>query len=66
MEFSRVKLKKLRERKSLSQRELGELAGISHVSVWRIEAGERKPWPRTVRKLASALGVEPFMLLEEE
>ncbi len=59
-----MKLKELRERKSLSQRDLEERSGVSHVTINRIERGVRKPWPKTVRKLSEALGVEPEELIK--
>ena len=66
MEIDATKLKQLREAKALSLRELGELSGIRHNTIWRIEAGQRKrTHPRTVRKLAQALGVEPNELREK-
>jgi len=46
---------------------LRELAGISdvpHNVIWRIEAGRQGAQPRTIRKLASALGVEPRELVK--
>jgi len=45
-------------------RELGELSGISLQTIWRIEAGRQGAHPRTIRKLAQALGVEPGELVK--
>jgi transcriptional regulator with XRE-family HTH domain len=42
----------------LSQRELAERAGVSHVTIARLEGGQ-DAHPRTVRKLAEALRVTP-------
>jgi predicted transcriptional regulator len=53
------KLKVVRERRFLSQRELGKKAGIHYVTVARIETGIVKPHYSTIRKLAKALGVRP-------
>jgi predicted transcriptional regulator len=53
------KLKVLRERKFLSQRELGVNSGVHYVTIARIETGVVKPHFSTVRKLAKALGVRP-------
>lgn len=58
------RLRIFRERKALSQRELADLAGMTHTQISRIETGLSKPYPTTVRKLAHALGVEPFELME--
>ncbi len=51
------KLKELRARRALSLEELGEKAGVSYNSVWRIEHGKHGARPRTIRRLAEALGV---------
>jgi len=57
-------LKALRESQAYSQAELAELAGVQKVTVTRIELGRVQPRPRTVRKLAKALGVNPSELLD--
>ncbi len=59
-----TRLKELRERKLLSQRELAALSGVSRTTLARLESGEDEPQPRTVRKLVAALGVEPAELWE--
>lgn len=58
-----MKLKELREERALSQRELAKEAGITHNTIYRIENGQTHAWPRTIRKLAKALGVEPKELM---
>ena len=57
-------LRAIRERQALSQAELADRAGISRVSVVRIENGDAEPYPSTTRKLAAALGVAPADLME--
>ena len=52
-----------RRRRGLTQRELGELAGVAHTTVQRLESLSRGAYPSTVRKLATALGVEPADLV---
>ena len=61
MEIDGVRLKELREESSLSMRELAELAGITHQTVYRLEhtPGKVNVQPRTRRRLAQALGVTP-------
>ena len=59
-------LRRLRGRKVLSMRELEKLAGISYNTVWRLETGKTGAQPRTIRKLAEALGVDPAQLVKEE
>lgn len=58
-----TRLREVRERRALSQRELAEMAGLTHVQISRIENGV-EPYPVTVRKLAAALDVEPADLME--
>ena len=52
-----------RRRRGLTQRQLGELAGVAHTTIQRLEALERGAYPQTLRKLATALKVEPKDLL---
>ena len=59
-------VRRLRELHALSQRELAARAKLSVTTVNRIETGKRKPMPRTVRRLAEALGVSPGELLAEQ
>jgi len=59
-------LRRLRELRALSQRELAARAKLSVTTVNRIETGQRKPMPKTVRKLAEALEVTPEELLAEQ
>jgi transcriptional regulator with XRE-family HTH domain len=53
----------LRRRRGLTQRQLGELAGVAHTTVQRLESLKRGAYPQTLRKLAIALRVEPKDLL---
>ncbi|MDP9356467.1 MAG: helix-turn-helix domain-containing protein [Chloroflexota bacterium] len=65
MRVNGAKLRRARERRALSLRELAEEAGVSYVTVWRIERETTGPArPITVRRLAGALGVEPETLIE--
>ncbi len=64
MEVDATKLRQLREARALSLRELQELSGVNYNTIWFIEAGRRqRAHPRTVRKLAQALGVAPTELM---
>ena len=65
MEVNVERLKELRRERVLSLRELEEKSGVSHNTVWRIEDGRQGAHPRTIRKLAEALGVEPSELVKE-
>ncbi len=55
-------LRSARHQSALTQRELGELAGVSQPTIIGIELGRRLARPSTVRKLAKALGVAPAAL----
>ena len=58
-----AKLKELREDRAFSVRDLAEQAGVSTDTITALEKGRRKAWPRNVRKLATALGVQPRDLM---
>ena len=59
------RLRELRRERVLSLRELEERSGVSYNTIWRIEDGRQGAHPRTVRKLADALGVDPSELIKE-
>jgi transcriptional regulator with XRE-family HTH domain len=52
-----------RRLRGLTQRQLGELAGVAHTTVQKLESLKRGAYPQTLRKLATALRVEPKDLL---
>ena len=65
MEVDAIRLRQIRDECVLSLRELEKLSGVSYNTIWFIEAGRRKrTHPRTIRKLAKALGVEPQELVK--
>jgi transcriptional regulator with XRE-family HTH domain len=53
-------------KRGLTQRQLGELAGVAHTTVQQLESLKRGVYPQTLRKLATALGVAPEELLHGE
>ena len=59
------RLKELRREQVLSLRELEERSGVSYNTIWRIEDGRQGAHPKTVRRLAEALGVQPSELIKE-
>jgi transcriptional regulator with XRE-family HTH domain len=52
-----------RQRRGLTQRQLGELAEVAHTTVQQLESLSRGAYPKTLRTLATALRVEPKDLL---
>jgi transcriptional regulator with XRE-family HTH domain len=52
-----------RRRLGLTQRQLGEHADVAHTTVQQLESLRRGAYPQTLRKLATALRVEPKDLL---
>ena len=60
------RLRELRREQVLSLRELEEKSGVSYNTIWRIEDGRQGAHPRTIRKLAKALGVDPKELIRGE
>ena len=54
-----MKLRELREDRTLSARELAELAGVHYNTILRLENNQGGAQPRTIRKLASALEADP-------
>jgi transcriptional regulator with XRE-family HTH domain len=55
-------LKEVRESKFFSQHDLAESTGLSVSTINRIENGKQKPLPRTIRKIAKALQVDPSVI----
>jgi transcriptional regulator with XRE-family HTH domain len=60
------KLRRLREDRVLSQRELAREAGLAQGTVWRLESGFPHAHPSTIRKIARVLEVEPKELIKRE
>jgi putative transcriptional regulator len=52
------KLKQLREEKNLTQDQLAEASGVTRYIISEIENEKRKASPRTISKLAEALGCD--------
>ena len=61
-----MQLRRLRRVRAFSQRDLARLTGIAQDTISQLETGKREAQPRTIRKLAEALGVEPGALIREE
>ena len=50
----------------LTQKELGNRAGIAEPTIGRYELGKLTPKPATLKKIAAALGVEWYELLSDD
>ena len=58
------RLRRARDKRLLSQRELAERAGLSPTTILKLESRRvDEPHPRTIRKLADALEVDPDELV---
>lgn len=60
------RLKALRHQRVLTLRELEQRSGVAYNTIWHLENGKRGAQPRTLRKLARALDVEPEELVKTE
>ncbi len=60
------RLQELRVERALTLRELGESSGISYDTINKLELGRRPAHASTIRKLATALRVEPRELMKGE
>jgi transcriptional regulator with XRE-family HTH domain len=66
MEVDVAKLRELRRRRVLTLEELAQKAGVGRNTIWRLEHEVMGAQPRTIRKLAKALGVEPEDLVKTD
>jgi transcriptional regulator with XRE-family HTH domain len=64
MEVDMARLRELRRRRVLTLEELAEKADVGRNTIWRLEHGVMGAQPRTIRKLAKALNVEPEELVK--
>ena len=65
-EVDGARLRRLRRERALSQRDMTRMTGIAFDTISRLETGKQRAQPRTIRKLADALGVEPRELMKED
>ena len=56
-------LRSFRQRAVMSQEQLAERSGVARDTISKLETGQRKAYPTTIRKLAAGLDVEPRLLL---
>ncbi len=64
--MDRVQLKRLRQEQALSLRDLARRSGVAYDTINRLELGKQDAQPRTIRRLAEALGVQPKELMKGE
>jgi transcriptional regulator with XRE-family HTH domain len=62
----RVLLRRWREQRGYSVRELAKRAGVGFVTVSRIENGHISPTVTMLEKLAKALGISPRLFFPED
>jgi transcriptional regulator with XRE-family HTH domain len=60
------RLRDLRKRALLTQRELADKSGVGVTTIIRIERNQVEPHGRTIRRLAEALEVAPEVLVKTE
>ncbi len=60
------RLRELRDERFLSQRELAKASDLSPTTIFKLEANQVEPHPRTIRKLAQALDIDPSKLVGRE
>ena len=61
-----LKLRVLREQRGLTQKEAAELAGVSRLTLYRLESGKQAFYMSTVTKIARAYGVPLEELVGEQ
>ena len=65
-EVDSMQLKRLRQEQALSLRDLARRSGVAYDTINRLELGKQNAQPRTIRRLAEALGVQPKELMKGE
>lgn len=61
-----IRLKQLRESRFLTQRELAAKAHVGVSTIVRIEKSRQNPTFKTIKRLASALEVDPSELAQRD
>jgi transcriptional regulator with XRE-family HTH domain len=60
------RVRRLRTERALSQTELAVAAGVTKLTVSRLERDVKFPHPKTLRSIAQALGVQPSDLIDAD
>jgi len=58
------RIKKARKAAGLTQEQLGAIAGVSGVAIMRYEKGQREPSGQPLLRIAQALGVDVYSLVD--
>ena len=58
-------MRRLRQQAVMSQQQLADESGVARDTISKLETGQRRAYPTTIRKLAASLGVEPQKLVED-
>lgn len=56
-------LRNFRRRAVMSQEQLAQRSGVARDTISKLETGQRRAYPTTIRKLATGLEVEPQLLM---
>ena len=59
-------IRRIRQERGLTQRELGKLVGASEAYIRAYESGRRNPKPASLEKIADALAVNPEVLANSD
>ena len=57
------KIKEIRKKQGLTQKELANLTGLSEISIRKYENNNRKPKIENIKKIANALNVDVFDII---
>lgn len=59
-------IRRIRQERNLTQRQLGEMVGASETYIRAYESGRRNPKPSSLEKIADALSVNPEVLANSD
>jgi transcriptional regulator with XRE-family HTH domain len=59
-------IRRIRQERGLTQRQLGEMVGASEAYIRAYESGRRNPKPSSLEKIANALSVNPEVLANSD
>ena len=62
----RIRIREVREHSFMTQRELAAKSGVGLSTIVRIEKGRQTPTFQTIKRLASALAMDPSELVQRD